>query len=292
FGTGTPSYQWYVNTTEDYNDATPIAAGTNANYTPDVSNSGSFYYFCTIAFDIGGCDLITSGIAGIHVNNIVIGQIGVNQEICFGEQPDGIGENTATTGIGNLVYQWLYSVDSAEGQTSIIGAESADYQPPILYDTTYYSLQVTSVLNSVGCVDTTNAVEIVVFPLPILSLGPPDIFCLNDGLVALTEFEPNGGVWEGLGVVDPALGLFDPMTGVGDWDLIFWFEEMTTGCRDTLEHDVTVHPIPTAAFDVPTLACNNLPLDIFQNSSGSVDAQWNFGNEFLSEDWDPIYIYP
>ncbi|MDA1335714.1 MAG: PKD domain-containing protein [Bacteroidetes bacterium] len=297
FGTGIPSYQWYESAVNAYSGA-PIQNATDPTYDPPASAPGSLYYYCIITFDGGGCEEITSNIAGIHVNDIVIGTIEADQEICFGETPALFEESSATTGVGLLTYQWLSGVDSPDNPQTIIGANQSTYQSPALFDTTFFMLEVTSTLNGVSCIDTTNSVEIIVFPLPIIEIGPPDTFCANDGIVELTEFSPqgpDGGFWEGPGVVDVTGGLFDvngPQTGVGEWELFFWYEDLVTGCRDTLWHDVTVNPIPTADFAVPELACNNFPIDIDQNSLNTVSAAWDFGNGDEADVINPIYTYP
>ena len=297
FGTGIPTYQWFESTTDAYS-GTMIQDATNSTFDPPASVPGSLYYYCIITFDGGGCDEIASAIAGIYVNDIVIGTIETDQEICFGESPALLEESMATTGVGSLTYQWLSGVDSSDNPQSINGADQATYQSPALFETTFFSMEVISTLNGVVCIDTTNVVEIIVFPLPIIELGPSDTFCVNDGIVELTEFSPqgpDGGYWEGPGVVDETGGMFDvdaTSTGVGDWELFFWYEDLVTGCRDTLWHDVTVNPMPTADFTVPALACNNFPIDIDQNSLDAVSAAWDFGNGDEENAIDPLYTYP
>ena len=295
FGTGTPSYQWFVNGVNDYVGANAIAGEASPMYLPPVDATGSLYYYCSITFDVGGCSEILSAIAGIHVNNIVIGEIAMNQAICYGEIPELLSESLATSGIGVLAYQWLSSEDFDQDHSPIVGATVSTYQAPVLYDTTYYILEVSSILNGIACIDTTNSVEVIVYPLPEISLGAPDVYCGNNGIVELTEFSPVGGVWEGPGVVDSSLGLFDvagTQTGVGEWDLIFWFEDLVTACRDTLDHVVTVEAVPVADFTVPNLACNNSPIDIIQNSTGAVSAVWDMGNATVLDALEPQYTYP
>ena len=294
YGTGIPSYQWYENTVANY-AGTLIPGATNPSYQPLGAAPGSLYYYCVISFDGGGCDQISSVIAGIHVNNIVIGSIAADQAICFGETPQALDETVNATGEGALLYQWLEGVDGTSDLNEIPGAISAEYDPPALFDTTYFLLEVSSVLNTVACIDTTNAVEVIVYPLPEISIGPADVYCVNDGIQELTEFSPIGGVWEGPGVTDAATGLFEvdgSQTGVGEWDLFFWYEDLVTGCRDTLDHLVTVNPMPTADFAVPDLACNNFPIDIEQNSLDVALADWDFGNGAESDDVTPVYTYP
>ena len=102
FGTGTPSYQWFENGVNDYVGANAIVGAANPTYLPPVDATGSLYYYCSITFDVGGCSEILSAIAGIHVNNIVIGEIAMDQAICYGEIPESLNESVATSGIGVL----------------------------------------------------------------------------------------------------------------------------------------------------------------------------------------------
>ena len=64
---GTPSYQWYSNTTN--NTVTPTPVGTNSN-TLVVPNTGVsvFYYYCVITFSDGGCGAITTDIVPIVID--------------------------------------------------------------------------------------------------------------------------------------------------------------------------------------------------------------------------------
>ena len=52
----------------------------------------------------------------------------------------------------------------------------------------------------------------------------------------------------------------DATTGPGTYDLIYWYEDPTTGCRDTVDHVVTVQEIPTVDAGADTTFCNQ-PID-------------------------------
>ena len=64
-GVGTPTYQWYVSTTNTYDLTNPIAGATNNTYDPPTNTVGAAFYFVVISFE-GGCDPIQSSIALVN----------------------------------------------------------------------------------------------------------------------------------------------------------------------------------------------------------------------------------
>ncbi|MBP6414226.1 MAG: PKD domain-containing protein, partial [Bacteroidia bacterium] len=69
-GTGTPSYQWYLNTVNSNTGGTLISGATNASYTPPVfTTAGTYFYYAIINFSGSGCGAITSDVAEIIIVN-------------------------------------------------------------------------------------------------------------------------------------------------------------------------------------------------------------------------------
>ena len=67
-GTGTPTYQWYTNTTNSNIGGTLISGATNATYMPPVFNSvGTFFYYVEISFSGNGCGSVKSTAAEIVI---------------------------------------------------------------------------------------------------------------------------------------------------------------------------------------------------------------------------------
>ncbi|RZK90389.1 MAG: hypothetical protein EOO98_08460 [Pedobacter sp.] len=63
-GVGTPTYQWFVNTTNTTVGASPITGATGSTFSPPSLTAGVFYYFATITFtSASGCGNLTSDIA-------------------------------------------------------------------------------------------------------------------------------------------------------------------------------------------------------------------------------------
>ena len=62
---GTPTYQWFSNTTNSITGATEVTGATNSTYTPPTDTVGEVFYFVIIAFD-GGCSDIQSDIVLVN----------------------------------------------------------------------------------------------------------------------------------------------------------------------------------------------------------------------------------
>ena len=123
-GVGTPTYQWYSNTTNSNIGGSIITSATNATYTPPTITSGTTYYYCVITFPSlsGSCSVITTNPATVIVNdNPVIAS--VTSTICstttFTVTPSNTGGNILPTG---TTYTWSAPTISPVG--SITGASA------------------------------------------------------------------------------------------------------------------------------------------------------------------------
>jgi gliding motility-associated-like protein len=121
-GVGTPSYQWYANTTDDTTSGAIIPGETSANFTPSGTTVGAMYYYVIITFNSGGCTLITSNTAEIVINQTpdISSKTSL---ICSGNtftvSPDNSGSDVTPTG---TTYTWANPVINPAG--TITGASS------------------------------------------------------------------------------------------------------------------------------------------------------------------------
>ena len=129
----------------------------------------------------------------------------------------------------------------------------------------------------IGTCYTQDEVTVTIDPLPVLDIAAPDAFCANLGIVALAEATPAGGTWFGPGIADPTGGTFTSGIAPDDYAPAYTYQDPATGCRATLVHAVTVHPVPVAAFSADTLGCSNLDLPITNSSTGQTTHDWDFG---------------
>ena len=163
-GTGTPTYQWYSNSTNSIVGSTAISGATALTYTPLTTATGTTYYYCIATYNSGGCTTATSNIAQVIVNPIhtITPQPLTSQDICVGGTiaPLVVGY---TGGIGTAIYQW-YSNPSGN---LISGANSNFYAPPTFNTPGNYNYYATVTLSGSGCgsvASTTALVHVVADP--------------------------------------------------------------------------------------------------------------------------------
>jgi hypothetical protein len=107
---------------------------------------------------------------------IVVGTIGNDQTICYGEIPAKITTIVPPSGVSIFYNKWQYSIDGTNWIT-IVGATTDSYQPIALTQTTYFKKIVTTAAN--GDVST-NIVQITVNPeLTAPIIGDDQISCAN-----------------------------------------------------------------------------------------------------------------
>jgi hypothetical protein len=169
-GSGTPTYQWYSNSTNAYSGATAIASATSSIYNVFATDASTTYYYCSISFPSGGCSTIFSNIASviIYPDAIIAQQPLTSQVICSGGSPIPITANTqSSTGIGAFSYQWFRNnTPTNSGGTLIANATNATYYPPA-GSFSYYCL-ITDAGNGCGSV-TSEAATVKQVPDPIIT---------------------------------------------------------------------------------------------------------------------------
>jgi len=193
-GLGTPTYQWYSNTTNTNAGGTPITGATSTTYTPSTSTVGTTYYYVNINNGGGasGCSILASNAVAILVNDSpVINAFSlVTQSICLNATPANLSV-TASTAAGTISatgYQWFSNnTSSTSGAISLSGENANTYTPPTnVAGTKYYFALIT---NSFNCTTTTIVSgSINVNPLPTISSQPSQNIqtkCLNETFTAL-----------------------------------------------------------------------------------------------------------
>ena len=194
-GLGTPTYQWYSNTTNSNSGGTSISGATSATYTPSTSTVGTTYYYVVINNGGGaaGCSLLSSNAVAIVVNDLpVINAIALGtQTLCLNATPSNLSvtASTATGTISATGYQWYTNTtNSTSGASLISGANTSTYTPPTnLAGTKYYFAAIN---NSFNCTTTTIVSGAInVNPLPTISSQPSQNIqtkCLNETFTALS----------------------------------------------------------------------------------------------------------
>lgn len=180
-GAGTPTYQWYSNSSSSTTGGTPV--GTNsASFSPPVFNTaGTFYYYATVSLSGNGCGTATSNSSEVIVvaDPILNTQPFATQTLCQGTTPTTLAV-TASGGLGVFSYQW-YS--NSPPSTLLAGATNDTYIPDtsVPGTTSYYC--VVSQLG-LGCEVVSNLAEVIVVPAPLFTMQPQNRAVCEGGTVA------------------------------------------------------------------------------------------------------------
>ncbi len=179
-GTGTPTFQWYSNTTSSTIGATVLTGATAASYQP-AATLGVNYYYVIITFPSGGCNNITSDPAAITVNSLPVVTTAEAQTICSGESFDV----TPTNGNGNILpagtlYKWTaptgtgFTGGSAQTTPTAAISQTLTNTTNTVVTATY---TVTPVSN--GCDGTPFQAVVTINPKPVLPAQAKSI-CSGD----------------------------------------------------------------------------------------------------------------
>jgi hypothetical protein len=152
------SYQWQSST--DNVNWSNITGATNINYDETGPVDQNTFYRRVATGTINGvsCSAISNSIT-VFVNEVTASVIAGNQTVCSTDDPAAFSVSTIATGTGTITYQWQNSIDNTTW-SNILGGTSATYNPPILSQTTWYRVIVSSTLNGVSCTELSNELVI------------------------------------------------------------------------------------------------------------------------------------
>lgn len=174
-GSGTPTFQWYVNTTASTTGGTLIPGATSSNYSPPTTNIGTLYYYAVASLPTGGCASLTSQIATITVvaPPSITTQPTLNNTVCVGATVEPLSV-IVSGGTGTVSYQWYSNTTATTtGGTAISGATSATYTPPTFTVAGTYYYYVVASASGNGCGQTASQpVTVTVIPDPVITTQP------------------------------------------------------------------------------------------------------------------------
>ena len=189
-GLGTPSVQWYSNTTNSNTNGTIISGATSTTYTPPTfTSTGDFYYYAVVTYSGLDCGSVASNTALVRVVPDPTVTITPNtQIICQGATPTDLVV-TPSGGVGTYSYQWFSSLTN----TAIAGATNASYTPPT---TTVGTLSYYCVITQTGlaCSVTSPLASVQVVDVPVVNTQPQatQTVCLNGAPINLAISLLNG----------------------------------------------------------------------------------------------------
>ena len=181
-GVGTPTYQWYSNTTNSNIGGTTIPGAASDTYSPPSTTVvGSEYFYAEITLSGSGCDAVNSAVSEIVnvADPIISTQPLTTQNECL-DAPTTAISAAVSGGLGSVSYAWFsYSSAVAPG-TVIPGANTTSILPantPV--GITYYYMVAT--LTGNGCDPAvSNFAEVIVNALPNITVTPvQDSICFG-----------------------------------------------------------------------------------------------------------------
>lgn len=249
---------------------------------PNVTTSGSFTPTATGSFTLTysytnpltNCNATDQVI--IQVNEPVIANAGPDVTLC---QNEGVYQLTGFAPASGGIWSG----------TGVVSATNGTVQSEVAGVGTH----IITLTNGSGTCLTTDQMELTILPTPVVNAGPGVTLCGNAAIFNLTGFSPaTGGTWEGTGITNPSTGTFDPALGTANNTLLYWFENITTGCRDSSTTTVIVNSAPIANFNLATQGCTNSALSYLNTSVGGNSYIWRFGNGTELTGFQPTYTYP
>lgn len=195
---GTPSYQWYINTTNSTIGGTAISGETNANFTPPTPTMGTFHYYVIVSLSSGGCSALSSQVATINVlapPQVTTQPLGT-QSVCIGASVPALTIQVSGAG-GSPTYQWYANNNaSSTGGTAIPGANAAAFTPAVFNTSgTFYYYAVVN-FSIAGCSTVSSqSAEVVVVNDPTINVQPMVLQTLCQGAAPQNlEVQAAGGL--------------------------------------------------------------------------------------------------
>ncbi|HET6243901.1 MAG: LamG domain-containing protein [Bacteroidetes bacterium] len=208
----------------------------------------------------GNCPIETSNQVYIIITHP--GIIGSNQIICNDSTPSILSDISPASGTGPFNYQWQYSTDSLVW-TDLQGANSVNYTPSNLTETTNYRRNVSSpACNNVAA----NVIQITVAPK--VTLLPYNSINVTDSSFELFGGYPIGGTYSGTSVINNIF--YTNEAGTGTHSVTYTVE--MNGCSASVIQDIVVISQPFYEYTAePTtgISFNNygIYVNIFSDSS-------------------------
>lgn len=150
-----------------------------------------------------------------------------------------------------------------------------------------YRIRVVS--DNPATIGTDNTIDLVIHPLPTVTMTPLADVCVNDPAFTLTAGSPVGGTYAGTGV---ATNMFDPAAaGVGTHTITYIYSD-ANGCSNDAQETITVNScgvantITTSTNIQPTEWCVGSPITIQVDFTST--GTFNAGNVYSAEISDAL----
>ncbi|MFM7017121.1 MAG: gliding motility-associated C-terminal domain-containing protein [Bacteroidota bacterium] len=258
---GGTSYAWTTNSTLDnLTISNPVASPTTTT---------TYYVLVT---DANGCKKSDSVM--VVVNQLPNVTASNSTAIC-------IGSSTTITASGASNYVW----------TPTTGLSSSTIANPVANPTSTTTYSVVGTDNN-GCSNSANT-TITVNPLPIAVVSSGGVIC-NGGSIALTASGGSTYNWSpstGLNNATIANPIASPTVNTTYTVIV----TDANGCTDDDQVTINVNDQPIADFAIDSavtvIGCQGVEITLINNSTNSLNYEWNFGDGNTTTDANPTHIY-
>lgn len=266
-GSGSYTFQW-SRSLDGGATWNAIGGATAASFNPGTLTANTQF---RRAINSGQCSSVSNVVAITVLAPFTGATISANQTVCEGVTPALITGQTASAGSGTIVYQWQSSPTGAS-YTSIAGATSKDYQPPVITTATYYR----RVVNNSTCSDTSNVVLVRVNVKPTGNIAAPISICVYEpadvvynpmiGIapftVVLAVTDPGGAVTNRTQVVNAVptnINVIAANSAPGNYDVVVSRVTDNNGCLNNTGFSpatIIVYPKPVVTASRAVAICN------------------------------------
>jgi PKD repeat protein len=283
-GTGTPTYQWYSNTTNSISGGTPINSATSNTYTPPSSLDGTFYYYCVITFASGGgCPSITSNISEVIIHPYPIVTVTGGETICLLESSDINFAFTPANGFYDINYTangQSFSIDNFNGSNPIFTVTPNQ-------TTTYVVTNIAYDQVPQCAIQPNTSIVVIVNPLPALN-NSTYTYC-SDVTTASLQYIPDlnsytynwlpnqfanyAGQINGPSSINVTLP--DPAGNAPtNYYYVTSLIDNATGCQALDSILVTINPNPVGSFTLPSTGCLDTPISLSNGDATICNYEW------------------
>jgi PKD repeat protein len=296
-GTGTPTYQWYVNNNNTTSGGTPINLATSNTYSPPSNIDGTFYYYCIVSFTSGGgCPSITSNISEVIIHPYPIVTITGGETICLLESSDINFAFTPSSGLYDITY-------TANGQSVTIdnyNGANPIYTVTPTQTTTYVVTNIAYDLVPQCGIQPNTSIVVNVNPLPALN-QPIYTFCSDVATTSL-QYIPDANTYsynwlpnvsanfsgQTNGPSSISVTLPDPLgNDPTDYYYVTSLTNIASGCQALDSILVTINPNPVGSFALPTTGCVDSPIALSNGDTTIGNYEWTIDGVLYSSSPNP-----
>ncbi|MDW3210924.1 MAG: RHS repeat-associated core domain-containing protein [Reichenbachiella sp.] len=289
-GGATRTYQWQQSTTSSSSGFSNISGATSSTYNPPALTQTTWYRRRVTSSS--GCGTKYTNVIQLTVyGNLNAGSIDQAQTLCYGNDPVAFSNTSSATGGTGLSYVWQKSTTSASsGYSNIAGATNSTYDPPALFQSTWYRRGVTS---GSGCgTKYTAAIKVTIHDeLLSGSIGNGQTICYNTDAAALSnEVSASGGdsrayQWQ-LSATGASSGFSDIVGATAStYDpaaltQTTWFRRNVISCGSTLSSNVIAvnvyEPMTSGTIAGPSSLCYIETGEITATSPTGADGNYGY----------------